>query len=323
MLKTALITGITGQDGAYLAKLLLHKGYEVHALKRRTSTSSFERIQDILDKIKIYDGDLTDSASVGNIVAAVKPDEFYNLGAQSFVPSSFTSPQATALATGVGALNCLEAIRLHSPKTKFYQASSSEMFGRVVEEPQSEATPFRPRSPYACAKAFAHYMTINYRESYDLFACCGICFNHESPFRGLQFVTRKISHTVAEIKLGISKELRLGNLDAERDWGHAYDFVCAMWLMLQQDEPDDYVIATGVKHTVREFAEKAFNYVGLDYKDYVVVDPKFFRPAEVNTLCGDCSKAREKLGWEPSVTFDDLVIDMVRSDIIMLKAESH
>jgi GDPmannose 4,6-dehydratase len=315
MTKTAIITGITGQDGSYLSRLLLSKGYEVHGIRRRTSTSNFERIKDILKHVEIHDGDLVDAHSISSLVSKIKPDEFYNLGAQSFVPSSFSSPHATAMATGIGVLNCLEAIKTHSPSTRFYQASSSEMFGKVVEEPQSEVTRFRPRSPYACAKAYGHYMTINYRESYDLFACSGICYNHESEYRGKQFVTRKISHSVAKIKLGFQDKLGLGNLDAERDWGHAEDFVNAMWLMLQHSEAGDYVVATGEKHTVREFAKIAFEHVGLNYEDYVYVDSKFYRPAEVSTLLGDSTKLRDILGWIPKYSFEDLVKCMVDNDI--------
>jgi GDPmannose 4,6-dehydratase len=327
-MKTAIVTGITGQDGRFMAQLLLSKGYKVHGIKRRTSVSNLDRLQPIADKIGkdlfIHDGDVTDAHSINHLVQDIQPDEFYNLAAQSFVPASFTSPQATAMATGVGVLNCLEAVRLHSPDTKFYQASSSEMFGRVTEEPQTELTPFRPRSPYACAKAYAHYLTINYRESYNLFACCGICFNHESEVRGLQFVTRKISHTVARIKHKLQDDLVLGNLDAERDWGHAEDFVRAMWLMLQHHEPDDYVIATGQKHTVREFAHTAFEHVDLHYMSHVSTDPKFMRPAEVTTLCGNANKALKKLGWRPSISFEDLVKRMVDSDMALVAGpESH
>lgn len=318
MAKSAIVTGITGQDGAYMAQLLLSKEYEVHAIKRRTSVDNFDRIADIKNKITIHEGDLTDSDSIARVVSLIKPNEFYNLGAQSFVPASFKIPRATAEITGIGVLNCLEAIRNHSPSTRFYQASSSEMFGKVVEEPQNELTPFRPRSPYGCAKAFGHYITVNYRESYNLFACSGICFNHESEIRGLQFVTRKISHSVAKIKHKMQDTLYLGNLDAERDWGHAQDYVNAMWLMLQHNKPDDFVIATGQKHTVREFAKIAFEHVGLHYVNHVEVDKDLYRPAEVATLCGDSSKARRDLGWRPLISFEDLVKRMVDSDVALI-----
>lgn len=314
-MKTALITGITGQDGSYLAELLLKKGYKVYGMARRSSIDKFERIQSFIKDVNIVYGDLLDQGSLNRLVEEIKPDEIYNLAAQSFVAASWNQPELTGEVTGLGALRMLEAIRQINPKIRFYQASSSEMFGKVVETPQSENTPFYPRSPYGVAKLFAHWTTINYRESFSLFACNGILFNHESPRRGNEFVTRKITMTVAKIKKGLEKELRLGNFDAKRDWGFAGDYVEAMYLMLQRDTPDDFVIGTGQTHTVREFCEHAFKYVGLDYNDYVVVDPAFFRPAEVDILLADSTKARKELGWKPKVDFEQLVQMMVESDL--------
>lgn len=314
MSNIALITGITGQDGSYLARLLLGYGYEVHGIKRRTSNSNFDRIQDMLPVIKMHDGDITDAQSISKIVGDIKPNEFYNLASQSFVPSSFTSPKATIESNGIGVLNCLEAILDRSPDTKFYQASSSEIFGKVDHEPQTEDTKLNPVSPYACAKAYGHMITGSYRMNYGLFACSGICYNHESEFRGLQFVTRKITHSIAKIVHGLQDELYLGNLDSVRDWGYAGDFVRAMWMILQSDSPGDYIIATGVKHSVREFVSIAFKHAGLDYNNYVKVDPKFFRNVDVNNLCGDIHKIRS-LGWLPSVGFEDLVKRMVDYDL--------
>ena len=317
----ALITGITGQDGSYLADLLLEKGYEVFGMVRRTSTINFERIVHIQDRVELVQGDLLDQVSLIHILREYQPQEVYNLAAQSFVPTSFEQPVLTGEFTALGVTRVLDAIRIVDPSIRFYQASSSEMFGKVQEVPQTEKTPFYPRSPYGVAKLYGHWITINYRESYDLFACSGILFNHESPRRGLEFVTRKVTRAVARIKLGLQNELRLGNLDARRDWGYAGDYVRAMWLMLQQDAPDDYVIATGETHSVREWCEAAFGHVGLDYQDYVKIDPKFFRPAEVDLLVGDCSKAREKLGWKPQVAFQGLAEMMVDADIRLLTCE--
>ncbi|RME10584.1 MAG: GDP-mannose 4,6-dehydratase [Ardenticatenia bacterium] len=317
--KTALITGITGQDGSYLAEFLLSKGYRVVGMVRRSSTINFERIKHIQDKIDIVQGDLIDLASLIDIMKAYQPDEVYNLAAQSFVPTSWRQPVLTGEVTALGVTRILDAIRMVKPDARFYQASSSEMFGKVREVPQNEETPFYPRSPYGVAKVYGHWITVNYRESYGLYAVSGILFNHESPRRGLEFVTRKISHGVARIKLGLANELRLGNLEARRDWGYAGDYVRAMWMMLQQDEPEDYVIATGETHSVREFAKIAFEHVGLNYEDYVVVDPAYYRPAEVDLLVGDASKARAKLGWEPEVSFEGLVKMMVDADIAALE----
>lgn len=311
----ALITGITGQDGSYLAEFLLGKGYEVHGAVRRSSTENFERIAHIRDRITLHQADLLDQSSIVIAIEKADPNEVYNLAAQSFVPTSWSQPVLTAEFTALGVTRVLEAIRQINPKIRFYQASSSEMFGKVQEMPQTERTPFYPRSPYGVAKVYGHWITVNYRESYGLHASSGILFNHESKKRGLEFVTRKISHAVASIKLGLQKELRLGNLDAKRDWGYAGDYVRAMWLMLQQDTPDDYVIATGEEHSIREFCEIAFRHAGLDFEKYVVVDEKFFRPAEVQTLCGDASKARRVLGWKPEVTFHELVRMMVDHDL--------
>ncbi len=312
---TALITGITGQDGSYLAELLLEKGYDVIGMARRSSTLNYERINHLVDKITLIQGDLHDQGSLLAILEEYKPDEVYNLAAQSFVPASWSQAVLTAEVTALGVTRMLEAIRLFDRSIKFYQASSSEMFGKVMAVPQKESTPFYPRSPYGVAKVYGHWITVNYRESYDIFATSGILFNHESPRRGLEFVTRKISNAVARIKLGMQNELRLGNLDARRDWGFAGDYVEAMWLMLQQEKPDNYVIGTGETYAVREFCEHAFGYVGLDYNDYVVVDQKFYRPAEVDLLISDPSKAREELGWERKVSFKGLVEMMVQSDL--------
>lgn len=319
MAKKALITGITGQDGSYLAELLLSKGYEVYGMVRRTSTVRYERIRHIQDDIRFVQGDLLDQTSLNRAVAAVQPDEVYNLGAQSFVPTSWNQPDFTGVVTGLGVTKMLEAIHTVKPDTRFYQASSSEMFGKVQEVPQRETTPFYPRSPYGVAKVYGHWITVNYRESYNMYAVSGILFNHESPRRGLEFVTRKVSYHVAKIKLGLAHELRIGNLDAQRDWGFAGDYVEAMWLMLQQDEPDDYVIATGQTHTVQRLLEVAFGCVDLDWKNYTVQDAAFMRPAEVDLLIGDPSKAHAKLGWEPNVTFEQLVEMMVQADIERLK----
>jgi GDPmannose 4,6-dehydratase len=314
--KTALVTGITGQDGSYLAELLLDEGYRVVGMTRRTSTEVHERIEHLVDDIEIVSGDLLDQTSMQAIIGDVRPSEIYNLAAQSFVPASWTQPVLTGEFTALGVTRVLEAIRHVDPSIRFYQASSSEMFGKVVESPQTETTPFYPRSPYGVAKVYGHWITVNYRESYDLFACSGILFNHESSRRGKEFVTRKISDGVARIKLGLAKELRLGNLDAQRDWGFAGDYVRAMWLMLQQDQPDDYVVATGRTHSVRDFVRVAFESAGLgSFEPYVVTDPRFVRPAEVDLLIGDPGKARRLLGWEPTVTFEQLVELMVRADI--------
>lgn len=318
-MKKALITGITGQDGSYLADLLLEKGYKVYGLVRRTSTPIMTNIEHIKNDIELLSGDLLDLASLISVVKQVQPDEVYNLAAQSFVGTSWEQPMLTGQLTGLGVTNMLEAVRLAKPDARFYQASSSEMFGKVVETPQKETTPFYPRSPYGVAKVYGHWITVNYRESFDMFACSGILFNHESPRRGIEFVTRKITDAVAKIKLGLSNELRLGNLDSKRDWGFAGDYVKAMWLMLQRDQPDDFVISTGETHTVKEFVEIAFSHVGLNWSDYVVVDPKFVRPAEVDLLLGDCTKAKEKLGWELEVSFELLVTMMVESDLNKIK----
>ena len=323
MSKKALITGITGQDGSYLSEFLLEKGYEVYGMVRRASVERFDRIEHIQDKINLIQGDLTDQSSLDEAVKSIQPDEVYNLAAQSFVPTSWNQPTLTGEVTGMGATRILEAVRKIRPEARFYQASSSEMFGKVREVPQTELTPFHPRSPYGVAKVYGHFITVNYRESYDLFACSGILFNHESPRRGLEFVTRKITHSVAKIKFGLANELRLGNLDAKRDWGFAGDYVEAMWMMLQQDEPDDFVVATGETHTVREFVELAFESAGLDWKKYVVIDPKFLRPAEVELLVGDPAKAEANLGWKPKVSFPELVKMMVDSDIKAFSGKSQ
>jgi GDPmannose 4,6-dehydratase len=319
MTKSALITGITGQDGSYLAELLLEKGYEVYGLVRRLSTPNISRIEHISDKINLVEGDLTDQSSLNGAMMDIKPDEVYNLAAQSFVGTSWNQPVLTGDVTGIGAVRLLEAARHFSKGARVYQASSSEMFGKVQEMPQNEGTKFYPRSPYGCAKVYAYWMCINYRESYNMHVTNGILFNHESPRRGLEFVTRKITDGVARIYHGLSKELHLGNLDAKRDWGFAGDYVEAMWLMLQQESPDDYVIATGKAHSVKEFVEFAFDEVGLDWEKHVVVDPKFFRPAEVDYLIGDYSKAKKVLGWKPKVTFKELVKIMVEADVERLK----
>ena len=316
----ALITGVTGQDGSYLAEFLLEQGYDVVGMVRRTSTVNFHRMVHIQDKIEIVPGDLLDQFSLVHILEEYRPDEVYNLAAQSFVPTSWNQPVFTGEVTALGVTRMLDAIRIIDPKIRFYQASSSEMFGKVMEVPQSETTPFYPRSPYGVAKVYGHWITINYRESFDLHATSGILFNHESPRRGLEFVTRKITHNVAKIKLGLSDKLPMGNLDARRDWGFAGDYVRAMWLMLQQDVPEDFVIATGETHSVEEFLELAFGHVDLDWRDYVYQDARFMRPAEVDLLVGDPSKASERLGWEPKVTFAELVAMMVDADIKMLKA---
>ncbi|MDD1649641.1 MAG: GDP-mannose 4,6-dehydratase [Methylococcaceae bacterium] len=315
----ALITGITGQDGSYLAEFLLACGYEVIGMVRRTSTTNFDRIRDFQDRVTIVQGDLLDQVSLINLLQEHHPEEVYNLAAQSFVPTSFTQPVLTGEFTALGVTRILDAVRIADRSIRFYQASSSEMFGKVQEVPQRETTPFYPRSPYGAAKVYGHWITVNYRESYNLFACSGILFNHESPRRGLEFVTRKITHAVARIKLGLQDELYLGNLEARRDWGFAPDYVRAMYLMLQQDRPDDYVVATGETHSVREFCQVAFDHVGLDWEKHVVVDPKFYRPAEVDLLVGDPGKARRILGWEPSVTFADLARIMVDADLVGLQ----
>ncbi len=314
-MKKALITGITGQDGSYLAEFLLANDYQVIGMVRRTSTITFDRIRHIQDKIEIVQGDLLDQISMLDILQEWRPHEVYNLAAQSFVPTSWKQPVLTGEFTALGVTRLLDAVRLVDPNIRFYQASSSEMFGKVREVPQTEQTPFYPRSPYGVAKVYAHWITVNYRESYNLFACSGILFNHESPRRGLEFVTHKVTDTVARIKLGIAHELRLGNLNAQRDWGYAGDYVRAMWSMLQQPKPSDYVIATGETHSVRELCEVAFGHVNLDWRDYVVVDERFLRPAEVDQLVGDATKARRQLGWEPDVTFQELIQMMVDADL--------
>lgn len=311
----ALITGVTGQDGSYLADFLLQQGYTVIGMVRRTSTVNFDRIQHIQHAIEIVQGDLLDQMSLISILQEYRPQEVYNLASQSFIPTSFNQPVLTGEFTALGVTRVLDAIRVVDPSIRFYQASSSEMFGKVQEVPQTERTPFYPRSPYGVAKLYGHWITVNYRESYDIFACSGILFNHESPRRGLEFVTHKITNGVARIKLGLDQELRLGNLESRRDWGYAPDYVRAMWLMLQQDEADDYVIATNETHSVREFVEEAFQSVDLDWQEFVVQDDRFYRPAEVDLLVGDASKAGRQLGWEPTITFGDLVRLMVKADI--------
>jgi GDPmannose 4,6-dehydratase len=321
MNRRALITGITGQDGAYLAEFLLSKGYEVHGMVRRSSTENFERIAHFRDRLVLHQADLLDQLSIVILLQNVRPHEVYNLAAQSFVPTSWLQPLLTGEFTALGVTRVLEAIRLVDPAIRFYQASSSEMFGATKEEPQNEQTPFHPRSPYGVAKVYGHWITINYRESYNIFACSGILFNHESPLRGKEFVTRKVSDAVARIKLGVQDKLRLGNLDAQRDWGFSGDYVRAMWMMLQQDKPDDYVVAQGRKHSVRELVELAFGHVGLDWHDYVETDPQLIRPAEINTLCGDASKARRVLDWKPTVTFPQLVKMMVDADLRRVRKE--
>jgi len=320
--KRALVTGITGQDGSYLADFLLEQGYEVFGLVRRTSTVNFERIRHIQDRVTIVSGDLLDENSLVTAISEAEPHEVYNLAAQSFVPASWTQPGLTGEATALGVMRLLEALRRVKPDARFYQASSSEMFGKVRETPQTENTPFYPRSPYGVAKVYGHWITVNFRESYDLFAVSGILFNHESPRRGLEFVTRKVSHEVARIKLGLATELRLGNLEAKRDWGFAGDYVKAMWQMLQQPEPIDYVIGTGIQHSVRDLLVRAFEHVDLDWNDYVVYDERLTRPAEVDTLVADPSRARRELGWEPVVDFAGLVKMMVDADVDNLRSQA-
>ncbi len=318
---TAIITGITGQDGSYLAELLISKGYRVVGMMRRSSVVTFERIQHIQDQIDIIQGDLHDQSSLMDLMEQYKPDEVYNLAAQSFVPTSWNQPVLTGEVTALGVTRMLEAIRLLSPKTRYYQASSSEMFGKVHEVPQKETTPFYPRSPYGVAKVYGHWITVNYRESYNLFAVSGILFNHESPRRGIEFVTRKITYGAVRIKLGLAKDLRLGNLEAHRDWGFAGDYVDAMWRMIHNDHPEDFVVGTGETHSVREFCEKAFSYLGLDYQDYVIQEPRFYRPAEVDMLVADSTRVRQKLGWAPKVDFAGLVEMMVDADLKHLGGE--
>lgn len=322
-MKTAVITGITGQDGSYLAEHLLSQGYKVVGVLRRASTEPTERVEHLFDQIELVHGDLLDQFSLVRILEKYGPDEIYNLAAQSFVPTSFDEPVLTAEFTALGVTRMLEAMRHAAPKARFYQASSSEMFGKVLEVPQTEKTPFYPRSPYGVAKVYGHWITVNYRESYDLYCCSGILFNHESPRRGLEFVTRKISHGVARIVCGLQDQLALGNLDAQRDWGFAGDYVRAMHLMLQADEADDYVISTGETHSVREFCEHAFGRFGLNYKDYVTVDPRFYRPAEVDQLLGTPQKAKDQLGWQPEVDFRGLVEMMVDADVARLQKQGH
>ena len=315
-MKSALITGITGQDGSYLAELLLDKGYAVHGVVRRSSTENFERVAHLADRITLHQADLNDLASLTTVVQEVHPSEVYNLAAQSFVPTSWKQPLLTSDITAIGVTRVLEAIRLVDPKgIKFYQASSSEMFGKVRESPQNESTPFHPRSPYGVAKVYGHFITVNYRESYGMYGVSGILFNHESPRRGKEFVPRKVTDAVARIKLGLQKELRIGNLEARRDWGYAGDYVRAMWLMLQQERPEDFVVASGKMHTVRDLVRIAFDHVGLDWQKHTVQDPKFMRPAEVDLLLGDASKARRVLGWEPEVSFEQLIRMMVDADL--------
>ncbi len=316
----ALITGITGQDGSYLAELLLEKGYDVVGMLRRSSTVNFERIDHIQDDIELAQGDLIDGASMVHVLRDHQPDEVYNLAAQSFVQTSFGQPVLTGEITALGVTRLLDAIRMVQPEARFYQASSSEMFGRVRETPQNEDTPFHPRSPYGVAKVYGHWITVNYRESYDMYACSGILFNHESPRRGTEFVTRKVTDGAARIKAGLTDTLALGNLEAQRDWGHARDYVDAMWRMLQQDQPDDYVVATGETNTVQRLCEVAFGALDLDWEEHVVIDPKFYRPAEVDLLIGDADKARTVLDWQPSISFEDLIVEMVEADVERLNA---
>ncbi|WP_194540507.1 GDP-mannose 4,6-dehydratase [Paenibacillus sp. FSL W7-1279] len=323
MTKNALVTGITGQDGSYLAELLLEKGYKVYGLRRRTSTPIMENIEHIKHEIEFIDGDLLDQGSLMNAVRISNPDEVYNLAAQSFVGTSWIQPVLTGQSTAIGVTNMLEAVRYVKPEARYYQASSSEMFGKVVETPQKETTPFYPRSPYGVAKVYGHWITVNYRESYDMYACSGILFNHESPRRGVEFVTRKVTDAVARIKLGLQTELRLGNLDAKRDWGFAGDYVKAMWLMLQQDKAEDFVISTGETHTVEELVSIAFSHVDLNWRDYVVIDEKFVRPAEVDLLLGDCSKAKEKLGWKLEIGFEQMVKMMVDNDLQKISSNNN
>ena len=323
MTRKALITGITGQDGSYLAEFLLAKGYEVYGMVRRTSTVHYERIQHIQDQLQLVQGDMGDLSSLITAISAVEPDEVYNLAAQSFVPISWNQPVFTGDITGLGVTRMLDAVRTVNPAIRFYQASSSEMFGKVREVPQTEATPFYPRSPYGVAKVYGHWITVNYRESYDLFTCSGILFNHESPRRGMEFVTRKVTYHAAKIKLELANEIRIGNLDSKRDWGYAGDYVRAMWLMLQQDQPDDYVIATGKTHSVERLLEVAFGHVGLNWRDYAVQDRRFMRPAEVDLLVGDPSKAKRAMGWEPQVSFEELIGMMVEADLKKLRDNPH
>jgi len=320
--KRALITGVTGQDGSYLAELLLEKGYDVIGMVRRTSTVNFQRIRHIQDRLTLVQGDLLDQSSLVSIMREYHPEEVYNLAAQSFVPTSWKQPVLTGEFTALGVTRVLEAIRMVDPTIRMYQASSSEMFGKVRETPQSEKTAFYPRSPYGVAKVYGHWISVNYRESYGLFVCSGILFNHESPRRGREFVTRKVTHEAARIKMGLASTLHLGNLDAQRDWGYAGDHVQAMWLMLQQDQPDDYVVATGRTHSVRELCQEAFSYLGLDWQDHVVVDASLVRPAEVDQLVGDASKASRVLGWQPTVTFGELIHMMVDADLALLHRET-
>lgn len=323
MARTALVTGVTGQDGAYLSQLLLEKGYEVYGLVRRSSHSEVDdhrlRWLNIQDDVRIVDGNLTDLSSLVRVIREAKPDEIYNLGAQSFVKASWDQPIVTANVTATGVLHILEAARLEAPEARFYQASSSEMYGLIQEPMQSEKTPFYPRSPYAVAKLYGHWITVNYRESFAMHASSGILFNHESPLRGFEFVTRKVTRTAAAIKLGLASKLEMGNLDAKRDWGHAKDYVRAMWLMLQQDKPDDYVVATGETHTVRHMIDVAFRQVGLNPDDYLSINPKFLRPAEVDVLLGDAAKARRQLGWTPEISFETLIAEMVEADLARLR----
>jgi GDPmannose 4,6-dehydratase len=321
MAKTALITGITGQDGSYLAELLVQKGYRAYGLARRLSTPNLSRISQIADCITLVEGDLADQVSLDTALQATQPDEIYNLAAQSFVATSWKQPTSTTDITGLGAVRVFESARRVCPQVKIYQASSSEMFGDAKEIPQNEETPFNPKSPYACAKVYAHHMAMNYREGYGMFICCGIGFNHESPRRGIEFVTRKITNGVARIYYGLDKELRLGNLEVKRDWGYAEDYVKAMWLMLQQDEPDDYVIATGESHSIKEFAQMAFQEVGLNWESCVVVNERFYRPIDVNELRGDASRARQRLGWKPEVTFEQLVSMMVKAELERVRSQ--
>ncbi|MGG2201587.1 GDP-mannose 4,6-dehydratase [Paenibacillus validus] len=320
-MKKALITGTTGQDGSYLAELLLEKGYKVYGMRRRTSTPNYDNIAHIRNEIDWVSGDLTDLSSLIHAVKTANPDEIYNLAAQSFVETSWPQPMLTGQITALGVTNMLEAARIVRPEARFYQASSSEMFGKVLETPQKETTPFYPRSPYGVSKAYGHWITVNYRESFDMFACSGILFNHESPRRGIEFVTRKVTDGVARIKWGLQNELRMGNLDAKRDWGFAGDYVKAMWLMLQQNVAEDFVISTGEMHTVRELLDVAFSYVGLNYENYVIVDSQFFRPAEVDLLLGDCSKAKEMLGWKQEVSFKELIHMMIEADLFRVERE--
>lgn len=321
-MKTALITGITGQDGSYLAEFLLEKDYEVYGMVRRSSSINYERIDHVQERLKIIQGDLLDQNSLFEALRVSEPDEVYNLGAQSFVPTSWNQPVLTGEFTALGVTRMLEAIRSVNPKIRFYQASSSEMFGKIREMPQNEKTAFHPRSPYGVAKVYGHWITVNYRESYGMFCCSGILFNHESPRRGLEFVSRKVTNTAVRIKLGLQKKLRVGNLDAKRDWGYAGDYVKAMWLMLQQDEPDDYVVATGISHSVKDLIQIAFDHLGLDWMEYVESDPRLFRPADVDFLLGDATKAKSKLGWEFKVTFAELVKMMVDEDCRRLASKN-